>query len=523
MSKLDELEFARSKDAFLIQWKRVEPYTSRRELTKDPNKIYDYKEKLVETYNKCASLIILASKGASSLERIGLIDRLAPLYSKLKQGFKNIRLEYPWPNNALTQINLNNITESSESTEEQLGNDSEGEAAGGISSGENTSCEFKTPENNEKTVPPVAETSQHSENTATDDENHSGASQNTEQTKQTEQNLTPEENPRAQTTPAQFELVFGVENDPPREPPNLQNGEQNANMVMERGAFMALMAANIRQNYSGDPLTLSPFLASIELLTEMAEENGPLLTLLRKFILTKLEGYASEIMPTEINTIEVIVNTLKQKIKPENSKVVEGRMMALRADRGNLQDYAKKAEELADSLRRALVMDGIPLQKAEDMTIEKTIELCRSNAQNQVVKSVLASTKFSNPKEVIAKYVVESNTSRQEAQVLALRRFERRPGNGFNRGNHFGQNMNRAGRGNFFNNNANRGQNNGQWRGNYRQNNFNRGHFRGNYRNNNDQQNNRGNGNRGRFNNARNVRRVENARAPQSTLGDASE
>lgn len=154
--------------------------------------------------------------------------------------------------------------------------------------------------------------------------------------------------------------------------------------------------------------------------------------------------------------------------------------------------------------------------KAEEMTIDKTIELCRSNTQNTTVKSVLASGTFSNPKEVIAKYVIETNKTKQEAQIFALQKFERRSGQ--NRGGH---SQNRGGRNNNFNrrNSNNHEQQNG-WRGNG-QNNQNNGYRRGNFRRGN--QNNNGQSNRTFQENTRNVRRVENVQAPQRTMGEANE
>lgn len=71
----------------------------------------------------------------------------------------------------------------------------------------------------------------------------------------------------------------------------------------------------------------TPFIASIGFLNDLAE-TADLRNLLKKFILTKLEGYASEIVSAEPDSVTAIVNALKAKIRPESSKVVEGRMMA---------------------------------------------------------------------------------------------------------------------------------------------------------------------------------------------------
>lgn len=125
-------------------------------------------------------------------------------------------------------------------------------------------------------------------------------------------------------------------------------------------------------------------------------------------------------------------------------------MQALKADRVALQEFSEKAEALADDFRRALVMEGIPSEKANEMTIDKTVNICRSSARSDLVKSILASTDFENPKEVIAKFITEINAEKQEKQVLAYRSNQRNVQN-------FRQNNNLR---NFRHNNSNRPNNN---------------------------------------------------------------
>lgn len=279
-----------------------------------------------------------------------------------------------------------------------------------------------------------------------------------------------------------------------------------ANLIMEKPAFVALMAANIRHNFSGDPLTLPAFIASIDFLKELAT-TPDLLTLLKKFVITKLEGRAAEMIPANVESVDELIKILRERIKHENSKVIEGRMMALRADRAKFQEYANQVEELADALRRTLISDGMPRELAERQVIDKTIDLCRSNTQNATVKSVLVSKKFEDAKEVVAEFIIQSNTVRQEAQVLSLRKYQGGHFNGprnFRRGNfnnrrnsRFSGRFNRNFNGNRAQFNNDRGANNGRDRGNER--------FQGG-------------GNR-----SRNVRVAENATATQSTLGNASE
>lgn len=179
--------------------------------------------------------------------------------------------------------------------------------------------------------------------------------------------------------------------------------------------------------------------------------------MLKSFILTKLQGKALEIIPETANTIEAIVNALKAKIKPENSKVVEGRMMALRADKSNLQDYAKRAENLADCLKRSLILEGISETKAQEMVIDKTIELCRANSNSPVVISILQSAKFDSAKEVVAKYIIQSNKSKHEQQILS---FQKRQNNNNNQYGNRNNNYNRNNRQNFNRRSNSNGNNN---------------------------------------------------------------
>lgn len=72
----------------------------------------------------------------------------------------------------------------------------------------------------------------------------------------------------------------------------------------------------------------------------------------------------------------------------------------------------------------------MPRDLAESEMIKKTVDLCRANTQNTTVKSVLVSTKFDNPKDVVARFIIECNKTQQEAQILTLRQFQNRNSRG---------------------------------------------------------------------------------------------
>lgn len=284
------------------------------------------------------------------------------------------------------------------------------------------------------------------------------------------------------------ELSF-IEAEPNMAPPEVT--------VMDNIEYTRYASTQIRENFSGDPLTLKSFINKVKLLkVNTPPQHVENLVL---FVKTKLDDVALDYIPDEVNTIDGIIQRLQSKIKPDNSKVIGGRMMTIKMDRKNPSEFAKHAEELAVAFKRALVLEGVSDEKAEEMTIDQTIEMCGPMAQSERVKSVLDATPFASPKEVIAKLLTTNIKATNERQVLALQKYQRK--------NNFYQNGNSNSRGNKQNN----------FRGNYRNN-------RGNYQNN----GNRGRGGfrgrgRGRArgrgyyqNNQYNVRYAENAEAPQA-------
>lgn len=202
---------------------------------------------------------------------------------------------------------------------------------------------------------------------------------------------------------------------------NIENSESRI-MAITNVEFLRLCGETIPNIYTGEPLGLLPFLNAIELLVQIADTDN-LRNLLISFVKTRMNGKAIEYLPVNNVSIASIIEALKKHIKPENDKVIRGKMAALRTDRISLTEFTKQAENLADSLKRALILDGIPNQKANQMAIDETINTCKLSSKTNYVKSVLASTAFASPKEVVAKFIVESNNEVAEKQVLSFRSF----------------------------------------------------------------------------------------------------
>lgn len=245
-------------------------------------------------------------------------------------------------------------------------------------------------------------------------------------------------------------------------------------LAMDTTSYLRLCAATINKNYAGDPLSLQSFTDSIDMLHAVAETN-PLKTLLFTFAKTKLEGRAREFITATVTNIDELKAALMQNIKPDNSHIVEGRMLSLKFQMNQSDQFALKVEELSDALRRTLIIEGVSSVKANEIAIEKTIELCRKNTQSPLIKSVLEATKFEQPKDVVSKLITQIDKTKSEVQILTVNHqnnFNPRRGRGNFRGSY---NQNQRGRGNHFNSaqqtqyfgNQFRGRGRGRGRGNY--------------------------------------------------------
>lgn len=230
----------------------------------------------------------------------------------------------------------------------------------------------------------------------------------------------------------------------PPAPPIPINHKPNRrdNTNMGDFGYLSNVAQIIKKTYSGEPTGLAAFIEAINLAKRLSQPAQ--IPTLIDFIKTKCENAAREAideLPEPPTTVDQITQALRAKIKVENSKVVLGRLLALKSDKTSVQNFQEKGEELAEKLRLAYISDGIPAPVAKTMVIDKTIEMCRSSAKTQLVKSVLASTRFDEPKEVLAKYVVEIANENKEVKEAQVLRFSGNRGRGRGRG--------RGGRGNY--------------------------------------------------------------------------
>lgn len=89
-------------------------------------------------------------------------------------------------------------------------------------------------------------------------------------------------------------------------------------------------------------------------------------------------------------------------------------------------------------------MECITQKKAIEMTIDKTIDMCRASTTSYVVKAILGAATFEDPKDVIARLTIETGKDNDDKQILAYRKYSKNNNKQNNRGNSYKKNNNRG-------------------------------------------------------------------------------
>lgn len=428
-------------------------------LSTNPIKIKEYKEGLVRTYNDIV-IFINAEHSRLPLEsKFDVLTKLNGCLNQLKQAFQRLNFSYEFGKDIHAQIDITKITEISDissdlsgnlpstsnlgtvSTQSETENDSEGESI----VGNNISARNQT-------FPP------HTDNTGIKEK---------ELVEETDTNL------------GDFSDI------------SEQTQHNTIDMAPQSAAeFIKLANATINYRFDGDPDLLDGFIDGLELLKELVENENKKVFI--KFVMTRLEGEARGLFKEAPNDIDIIINRLKEKIAFEPSKVIEGKFLALRADRSSLLKFSDLAKELASKYNRSLVREGFSIDKAKEITVEKTVEMCRKSAKSDTVKAVLAASSFNEPEEVIAKMIVEINNLKNDKPHAS---YAHKYNNNHNKNGNFrnsngNSNQNRNNRNS--NNNSIRNHNNSQHRNNSHNSNGsqNNNNYRNNYNNGNNYNNN---------------------------------
>lgn len=443
---IDELLFAKLRDAFTDEWKKIEPYISRRPLTKKQDKILEYKQNLTFTF--CRYLLKIYHN-SDIQTKIECVARINPYREKTKRAFEIIRFQYNWPVEELTLIDINQvkpIVEQLLPSEEGQESDDSGTApvqstsetrGGDIASSSGLADLFVDAED--------------IQNSRIDEiiHNLSSSHLSSEEVKIVQQEQTEEETVNNQS---EFQNSDGDDSSD-NSSENDINLNENSGVTMPQTAqeFFKLAASVLNYKYDGDPLLRDSFIEDCELIESMAGAENEAHCL--KFIKSKMVGRARETLPEVVAAVKDITDELKKKIKSDSSTVVEGGLTALRVIKGNFTKFSEEAEKLVDAFRRSLRNEQFTKEKADEITIKKTQELCRRVAHSESVKSIIASKKFETPAEVIATLITEGDVARREKKEQEAYQ---------KRSNHKNNNK-KYNKNQKYNKNDNKGQNKGKF------------------------------------------------------------
>lgn len=406
--EIDEVIFASLRDAFTNEWKKIEPYAARRPLTKDLAKREKYRKNIVKTFNNiCRYLRDIYCIGDLE-QKLGCIARIKPYIEKCQKAFEKLQLKYDWPSEDLTIIDIDLVTPIVNNPVESVSENQEPQGSEASSSGatKGSATEAVSSVQTRESIPDADENSE----SDTDIDKLIQDISARENRIRDSLNETIFEQAQSENI-AQASVSEDVQPDENDIPSN-SNQNIQTNMVQSKEDFFKTAGPILNYKYEGDPLKLESFIEDAELVETIAATENKALCL--KFIKTKISGRAREYMPDEITSVKDISEALRKHIKPDSSLVIEGRLTALRLQKGNFTKFSEEAEKLAEAFRRSLIVEGFTKQKATELTIRKTQELCRRTARSDVVKGIIQSTKYETPSEVISAFITENDTARKE-------------------------------------------------------------------------------------------------------------
>lgn len=170
----------------------------------------------------------------------------------------------------------------------------------------------------------------------------------------------------------------------------------------EHKQFLMLATQIINCNYAGDPSSLQSFINSVELLEKISDSQEEIL---RLFLLSKLEGRASDAAAENQNTIREIKDSLKKNIRYDQSNLIAAKIQALPYEKLHLLQFIDQCKALALDYRRSLINEGFTQALANKETISKCLEICIIKTRSNIVKLILRAASFKNIQDLLSKFL----------------------------------------------------------------------------------------------------------------------
>mgnify|MGYP006950110078 CR=1 FL=1 len=234
--------------------------------------------------------------------------------------------------------------------------------------------------------------------------------------------------------------------------------DDNVIMTQTKEEFL-VYASKLIPEFDGQYANLESFCDALTLVDASVGAHVAHAVALAK---TKLKN-DSRMYITNEATLQAIINTLKNEIKPDSTSVITSKLMNVSQAKKKANDYVKEIESLAADLKRAYITDGLPLSVATSYATKAAVEAMQKNASNDKVKLVMEAGNFSNLNDAVSKFV---STSNNEAATNNTIHFMRRGQSSNYRGKRGGFRNYRGSNGYRFNQNRSQNRQNNYQNGN---------------------------------------------------------
>lgn len=175
-------------------------------------------------------------------------------------------------------------------------------------------------------------------------------------------------------------------------------------------------ATALVQPYDGSADGLEAFIDAKNLLAEIIDANQIPTTV--KFLKTRLTGKARFELSTNTNTIEALIQDVKQrcisKTTPEN---LTAKLKTVKLQ-GSVENFCDEVDLLTSKLKSAYIQQKVPEETANSMATKVGIDTLINGSNSQETKIILKAGAFSDIKNAIQK-VLENSSANQPVHILS--------------------------------------------------------------------------------------------------------
>lgn len=169
--------------------------------------------------------------------------------------------------------------------------------------------------------------------------------------------------------------------------------------------FISIAVNILPQEFNGQHQNLQTFIDCLDLLKIITIEAHEQIAV--TLIKSRLTNYTRHWVTNE-NSIDQIIETLKQRVSHESSKLVRALLKNSRQDKKTAVEYCNEIEKLTRRLEFAFTAEKVPIKVAQRLSIEFAVESLTENANNINVCMLLKAGNFTNLNDLFEKFITLS-------------------------------------------------------------------------------------------------------------------